>query len=210
MAGITLYYFDLYARGELIRMIFTYHGVEFTDHRVAFAEWPELSASGLAEFGNLPVLEIDGLKLVESRSIARYLCQKFGYYPSDFTDIYWVESVCDLKEDIFTAVAKAIWTKDPETIAKVYSEDIPWWLQKIEARLIRNNGGDGWFVGNSITRADFEIFELLWDGLLRPGLNEKFGGLLMATPKLDAFVKRFLETSQRLRDYLESRPKCDF
>lgn len=208
MATVTLHYFDLYARGELIRMILTYHGQEFVDHRVTMEEWTNLRTSGLAEFGQLPVLEIDGLKLVESRSIARYLCQKLGYYPADMVETYWVESLCDLKEDIFTSVAKVAWGTDAEALEKVYREDIPWWLEKIEARLLRNNDGNGWFVGDSVTRADFEVFQLLWDGLLRPGLKDKFGHLLEARPKLDAFVKRFVESSQRLREYLESRPSC--
>jgi glutathione S-transferase len=208
MAAVTLHYFDLYARGELIRMILTYHGVDFVDHRVTMDEWSTLRTSGLAEFGQLPVLEIDGLKLVESRSISRYLCQKFGYYPSDPVDVYWVESLCDLKEDIFSSVAKTAWGTDTEALEKVYKEDIPWWLEKIEARLVRNQGGDGWFVGNDISRADFEIFQLVWDGILRPGLKEKFSHLLEVTPKLDAFVKRFVESSQRLKEYLGSRPIC--
>ena len=206
--SVTLHYFDLYARGELIRMILTYHGQEFVDHRVDHEEWSILSKTPLAEFGQLPVLEIDGLKLVESRSISRYLCQKFGYYPADIVSTYWVESLCDLKEDIFSSVAKVAWSTDAEALEKVYREDIPWWLEKIEARLVRNGGGDGWFVGGSVTRADFEIFELIWDGILRPGLSDKFSHLLNATPKLDSFIKRFIESSPRLKEYLESRPSC--
>ena len=163
----------------------------------------------MAEFGQLPVVDIDGLRLVESKAISRYLCQKYGYYPSDIVDIYWVESLCDLKEDIFSSLAKAIWDT-PAAVTKAYTEDVPWWMEKIEARLIRNNGGDGWFVGNSVTRADFEIFELVWDGLLRPGIKETYGGLLDKTPKLMAFVQRFLEFSPRIKAYLETRPQCDF
>lgn len=206
--AVTLHYFDLYARGEMIRMILTYHGQEFVDHRVTYEEWSTLSSTNLAEFGQLPVLEIDGLKLVESQSISRYLCQKFGYYPADNESIYWVESLCDLKNDIFNSVAKVAWSTDTEALEKVYREDIPWWLEKIEARLVRNGGGDGWFVGESITRGDFEIFQLIWDGILRPGLKEKFSHLLDATPKLNAFIKRFIESSPRIKEYLESRPSC--
>lgn len=210
MATPTLHYFDLYARGELTRMVFHYHGAPFTDHRVPFVEWPALSRSGLAEFGQLPVLEIDGHSLVESNSISRYICQKFGNYPSDPVDIYWVESLCDLKNDIFNALAKELSTNNPEALTKAYADDVPWWLQKIEARLIRNNGGDGWFVGNSVTRADFEIFQLLWDGILRSGLKEKHGGLMTAVPKLSAFVTRFIASSPSLQAYLDTRPQCEF
>jgi glutathione S-transferase len=210
MAGITLHYFDFYSRGEVIRLILTYHGLDFVDHRVDLHEWPALCSGGISEFNQLPVLEIDGLRLVESRSISRYLCQKLGYYPSDRMDIYWVESICDLREDIYCAVAKAIESNDNEELEKVYKEHIPWWLQKIENRLSRNNEGNGWFVGESVTRADFEVFELIWDGMLRPGMKDRFGYLLSAAPKLEAFMQRFLASSTRLQEYLDSRPVCTY
>ena len=210
MAAPTLHYFDLYARGEMTRMIFHYNGAAFTDHRIQFGDWPAFSESFQPDFGQLPVLEIDGLKLVESNSISRYLSQKFGYYPSDPVDIYWVESLCDLKNDIFTAIGKAVWDKDPQVLADVYAKDVPWWIQKIESRLVRNNGGDGWFVGNSVTRADLEIFELLWDGILRPELKDKFGALIDGIPKLKEFVQRFLDSSPTLKAYIDARPSCEF
>ena len=38
MASATIHYFDLYARGELIRQILVHQGVEFVDHRIQFRE----------------------------------------------------------------------------------------------------------------------------------------------------------------------------
>lgn len=204
--SIVLHYFDVYGRGEIIRLILTHYGQVFTDHRVQYEEWPELCASNFSEFGQLPVLEIDGLRLVETKSITRYICQKFGSYPDNITDVYWVESLSDLRDDIINALADVVKKNDLNEIVRVYTEDIPWWLAKIEARLVRNQGGDGWFVGNSLTRADFEIFLLIWDGMLREGLKERFGGIIKKFPKLDAFVERFLENSPRVKSYLESRP----
>ncbi|KAF0988702.1 hypothetical protein HZS_2626 [Henneguya salminicola] len=37
----TLHYFDMRARGELIRLIFHYKGVDFKDNRVPFEEWDD-------------------------------------------------------------------------------------------------------------------------------------------------------------------------
>jgi glutathione S-transferase len=210
MAEITLHYFDLYARGEAIRQIFVYHGTQFTDHRIQFPDWPAIKQSGLAEFGQLPVVEIDGLKLVQSRSIIRYLSQKFGYYPDNIQDVYWVESLCDYKEDMVSEAGKVFFSKDPEAIAKLYSEKFPVWLAHLEARLVRNNGGDGWFVGNSVTRADFEIFQIIWDTTQRAEVKDTAGPLIDATPKLAAFLQRFLDSSPALKAYLESRPSCTF
>jgi hypothetical protein len=74
---MSLPYFNLHARGETIRMILHYHVVHFNERNFTFEEW-------------IPVLEIDGERLVQSRSIVRYLCQKYGYYPSNPKKIYEV------------------------------------------------------------------------------------------------------------------------
>ena len=205
---ITLHYFDVYARAEVIRMILHYHGTSFTDHRIAQDEWPAVQASGFAEFDALPVLEIDGHKLVETRAIARYLCRKFGYYPSDQTSAYWVESLCELKDDAITAVLTAAFKKDMEGLQKLYREDVPFWLSKMEARLKRNNNGNSWFVGNSATLADFEVFAFVWDWCMKPDVKGRGGdeALDKYAPKLKEFTNRFLASSTRLKSYMDNRP----
>ena len=129
--GIILHYFDIHGRAESIRIILKYKGISFTDHRVQQDEWPALRNSGLAEFGALPMVEIDGEKLVESKAIARYLCRKFGYYPSNLADSYLVESICDVCVDIFAGVSKAVMSKNEDNIRKFFEEDFAWWLKKI-------------------------------------------------------------------------------
>jgi prostaglandin-H2 D-isomerase / glutathione transferase len=206
-SSIVLHYFDINGRGEIIRMILHYNGASFTDHRVTQDKWPELKSTGLAEFGGLPVVEIDGHRLCESRAIARYLCRKFGYYPSNLADSYWVESLCDVKEGIYGDVLGLMFKKDMEGVQKFYTEDFPWWLEKIEARLNRNNNGNGWFVGNSVTLADFEIFMLVWECFLRNEMKGKFEAILSrSAPKVHAWARRFLNSSEGLKAYLDYRP----
>ena len=42
----TLHYFDAPARGQFIRIIFNYAGVEFTDTRYGFGDMPKIKADG--------------------------------------------------------------------------------------------------------------------------------------------------------------------
>ena len=56
MAQYKLNYFNLRARGELIRLIFAASGQEFTDNRIEFPDWPALKPN--TPFGQLPYLEI--------------------------------------------------------------------------------------------------------------------------------------------------------
>jgi len=45
MTKFKLSYFDLYGRGELIRLVFAAAKVEFEDHRFSFEEWPKIKPS---------------------------------------------------------------------------------------------------------------------------------------------------------------------
>lgn len=56
MAETILTYFDFKGRAETARMILTYYGHEFIDRRVSREEWGELKTTGLADFGQIPVL----------------------------------------------------------------------------------------------------------------------------------------------------------
>lgn len=210
--AITLHYFDLYARGETSRIILHYNGTEFTDNRVSFEQWPDLRDSGFSEFSELPLMEIDNLKLVQSHCISRYLCQKFGYVPKTYIEEYYVESICDLKEDIYRHFANLTFSGNLEQLEEDMQEiAMPWWLRKIEARLVRNQNGDGWFVGSNPTRADFEIFQLIYDYLICNGKESTYKVLLETNaPKVKAFVQRFLDSSPRVAEYLSTRPICFF
>ncbi len=57
--AIKLYYFDVYARGEPIRMLLHMSNVEFEDVRFSMPGFKELKEKRpeLMEFGQVPVLE---------------------------------------------------------------------------------------------------------------------------------------------------------
>lgn len=80
MALYKLYYFNLRARGEVVRLVFAAAGQKFEDHRFEFSEWPQYKSK--APFGQTPWLEIHEANRVaylsQSTAIARYLARKFG------------------------------------------------------------------------------------------------------------------------------------
>lgn len=43
MPNYKLHYFNLRARGELIRLIFAAAGVEYEDYRIPFKDWPNVN-----------------------------------------------------------------------------------------------------------------------------------------------------------------------
>mgnify|MGYP001049660934 FL=1 len=203
---ITLHYFDVHAKGEAIRMMFHYIGVAFNDHKIDFDEWPAVKASGLCEFKQLPCLEIEGQKLVQSNSILRYLCRKYDLYSTDPFKAYLIESVCDLKEDLYKSLYKYFADKDFEGMDNWVSETLPQKLELLENRLKQNKDGKGWFVGEKVTMADVQVFQFLYDYMLSPLKKPKFEHVLSGSaPSLKEFANRFIESSESLRSYLESR-----
>ena len=64
----------------MIRLALDLAHISYVDHTIQLAEWPDIKARGLEEgflpFGQLPFLKIDGLNLIQSTSILRYLSRK--------------------------------------------------------------------------------------------------------------------------------------
>ena len=63
--SIRLTYFDLKGRAELARLCFVYGGIGFVDRRISKEKWTEVKSK--TPLGQLPVLEIDGHKICQSR-----------------------------------------------------------------------------------------------------------------------------------------------
>ena len=76
-----LIYFNLGARGELIRAICYLAKHEYDDHRVEFADLGELKPN--LPLGSLPVWEEDGVQFCQSNAILRMLGIRFDMYSKD-------------------------------------------------------------------------------------------------------------------------------
>jgi glutathione S-transferase len=73
-------YFDLYGRGEAIRMCLVHSKTEFNDSRVSGQTWTDFKAPGKCNNGQLPVLEVGGQCLNQSESIIRFVGSQTGAY----------------------------------------------------------------------------------------------------------------------------------
>uniref|UniRef100_A0A8R1EEE7 GST N-terminal domain-containing protein n=2 Tax=Caenorhabditis japonica TaxID=281687 RepID=A0A8R1EEE7_CAEJA len=76
MPHYELYYFDVRALAEPIRIIFALFDVPHEDHRVTNEQWDELKND--TPYGQLPVLKVDGFEIGQSSAIGRYLARKFA------------------------------------------------------------------------------------------------------------------------------------
>lgn len=74
MKSYTLHYFNARGRAELTRLVFAVGGIEYTDNRVERDDWPSKKAD--APLGQMPYLEVDGVKIPQSIAIARYAAKE--------------------------------------------------------------------------------------------------------------------------------------
>ncbi len=75
-----LTYFDLYGRGEAIRMALVHSKTDFEDSRVTGASWAAFKASGKCNNGQVPVLEVCGKAMNQSEAILRFVGSQTGAY----------------------------------------------------------------------------------------------------------------------------------
>ncbi len=91
----TLHYFDLYGRGEMIRLLLNHANVNFVDHRVAMADWPAIKPT--MKGGQMPIWEQAGVQYNDSIPIMRYFGKTYGYVVPDAGIAY--ETDCCLNTD---------------------------------------------------------------------------------------------------------------
>lgn len=108
---LRLTYFDVRAApGEKLRLALALAGVPFEDHRIASKEWEELKPT--TKYGQLPILEIDGVSYYQSGALLRWIGSTLGdgsLYPSSAAARMKVEEMMGLADDIAKAWAPALY-----------------------------------------------------------------------------------------------------
>ncbi|CAF4438029.1 unnamed protein product [Adineta steineri] len=101
MPSYKLSYFNLRGFAEVSRLIFAAAGEKFEDVRYEREQWPEHKAE--MPLGQMPVLEVDGVKLPQSAAIARYLAKQFHLAGKDNFEQAQVDAVVDTIYDLLKA-----------------------------------------------------------------------------------------------------------
>lgn len=205
-ASVALYSTEGFGPSESIRFLLKYLNIDFEDRRINAQELAR--SKQRAEFGDFPMLVIDDKKLVQVKAILRYVAQKHGLYPNvkDLDFIYWIESLCDLVEEMRNALLEDGLRGNKQLLAERYAQ-VSVRLVCLEGRLVRNKGGKGWYIGSQVSLADVVVVQFLWDFYLRPGLKETHEN--QVPEKLRNFVRLFLSLYCHVSGYLSTRPHSD-
>ncbi|XP_070442313.1 glutathione S-transferase A1 isoform X2 [Equus przewalskii] len=114
-------------------------------------------------FQQVPMVEIDGMKMVQSRAILNYIAAKYNLYGKDIKeraliDMY-IEGVADLIEMIMYLPMTPRDEKDAK-ITQIKDRTINRYLPAFE-KVLKSHGQD-YLVGNKLSRADIHLVELLY------------------------------------------------
>jgi prostaglandin-H2 D-isomerase / glutathione transferase len=201
MSTYKLYYFDARGRAEIARLIFAAAGEKFEDIRYERAQWP--SHKSEMPLGQMPTLEVDGVKLPQSMAIARFLAKQFGLAGSDYLEQAKVDAVVDTSIDLAMKYIPIHFEPDDAKksieMQKFFAEELPKHLRNLENLANMYSNGGSFFVGNQLTWCDLEVYDML-DFLLP--INGKF---LDSHPWL---LKHRQEVAQhpKIAAYLKNRP----
>jgi len=94
-------YFDAPGRAEPIRTAFHIAGIDFEDHRLKFPDFMARRAQGEFPLRAVPVLAVDGVQVVQTAAILRYVAKiaDTGLYPADAMRALIVDSALDSIND---------------------------------------------------------------------------------------------------------------
>ncbi|ODN00616.1 Glutathione S-transferase [Orchesella cincta] len=158
MSSYKLHYFDSRGVSEPIRLLFAYANVKYEDVRFTRGpQWTEIKPK--MPWNVVPVLEVDGEKISQSRAILRFLGRKFGLAPADELQLAKCDEYIDAIIDLRTEGKAFYREQDPQKRQALHDEFIAdkyfQYMKKFKDILRKN--GTGYLVGNKLSYADIFI-----------------------------------------------------
>lgn len=167
-----LTYWDGRGNAELLRLMLAASGEAWEEkvygddnatHMSTPDQFKNIIADGVCAFEQVPLLQIDGLNLVQKQAIVRYLARKHNMYGANAVEAVQIDIVSEGYLD-FKSSLKYNDFGDSWTAALNKS------LPKFERVLRSNESKSGFFVGGSVSFVDIQMFEILYWGRER-GFN---------------------------------------
>eukprot|EP01013_Petalomonas_cantuscygni_P038600 TRINITY_DN69788_c0_g1_i1.p1 TRINITY_DN69788_c0_g1~~TRINITY_DN69788_c0_g1_i1.p1 ORF type:complete len:318 (+),score=96.52 TRINITY_DN69788_c0_g1_i1:80-1033(+) len=198
----TLTYFGNYGIAQAIRLVFVEAGAHFHEREIDNKEdWQNLKAR--LPWGQLPVLEVDGLVLSQSSAILRYLGRKYNLGGRTSSEQAEVDAVMEAVKDtmsafpmrsVFMAIAGG---EDPVSASAEKIDDLRKHLvkfenflqQKVESTNIPDDA-PLFFVGNSLTIADLHVYSFFHLIATFAGEHGAFENLPLLQRALDSTFHR--------------------
>jgi len=160
------------------RFIFAVAKQEYEDVRFSFKmgtpgdfstvvrpEFDAAKASGEldASLGKVPYVEVDGVKIGQSKAIERFLSAQFGLMGSSGVEAGQIDQLCETVRDFKDAYQKVRGMQDGDekkaALAKWFAEDLPNHLKVAEKSIPAGPGP--FLVGSKVSYADLTWYQFL-------------------------------------------------
>jgi len=155
-----LTYFDGRGRAEIIRMMLCAGNIKFKEVDLTERqEMLKLIADGDLMYNQVPLLEIDGMKLVQTNAISNYVATKAGLNGKDAKEKAMIDMYFEGTRDMFQALLPMLFMgSEEDCIAKAEAgidKKLPIYEKALE------NSSSGFLVGSGLTMADIGLMEVL-------------------------------------------------
>ncbi|KAK6169516.1 hypothetical protein SNE40_020556 [Patella caerulea] len=205
MSGVKLVYFNGRGKGELIRLTLTYIGLEFEEfYLTEKSEVEKLRADGHLLFQQVPLLEIDGKRIVQSGAILRYLARRGGIYGDNNDESTRIDELFEGSRDFVGPMFGMVFNPEKEVLKHANEKLLPRYLPAFNKVL--EETGSGYLVGKSLTLADLGLIEPLL--LFVEYLGDQ---VLTGYPQLQTFYKN-MTSNDKIASFLSGphrKPKND-
>ncbi|XP_023347867.1 glutathione S-transferase 1 [Eurytemora carolleeae] len=208
MAQVKLTYFDLYGRGEIIRLLLKHAGIEFEDFRLPApfvdpTEWMKLKPT--IPSGQLPMLEWNGTKLSQSMAICRFIAKEANLAGKTSLETAAIDEMVDAVQDInnqwYNGQFETNEEKKKEMQENFNKVFLPEKLRMIEKRM--TSSGGQFLAANALSWADIHFLQ---SALV---LQKTDPEVLKDFPKLENLVKR-VQDLPNLKKWIAERPDAPF
>lgn len=168
---------------ESIRWLLAAAGQDFEETYLETREqYLKLIKDGMLLFEQVPLVEMDGMKLVQTKSILSYIAGKYNLYGKDLKERVQIDMYVDGTMDLMGMILLYPFSEQKEKhFANIIEKATTRYLPVYEKAL---KHGEKFLVGNHFTWADVQLLEaILMLVELKPDILTQF-------PHLQAFKKR--------------------
>jgi len=169
------------------------------------AEWKAVKDK--YPFGQLPVLVVDGEQIAESAAIERYAARLGGLHGHNDAQSFRIDMINEFliegRQGLFTIRSAKDDTAKAAAHKDYFGTVVPRNFGTLEKMLASNDGGKGYFVGDSVTLADIHFY------VASETLKGFEKDVLAAFPLLKALNER-VAARKRIAKWLTERPATAF
>ncbi|KAM9234547.1 glutathione S-transferase-like [Dugong dugon] len=158
-----LHYFNGRGRMETIRWLLAAAGVEFEEEFFETREeFEKLIKGGTLMYEQVPMVEIDGMNLVQTGAILRYIAAKYDLYGRNLKEQAWINMYVEGLKDLSDMIMLF-----PLSLPEEKEMNLDFILERATKRFfpvyekaLREHGQD-FLVGNRLSWADIRLLEVI-------------------------------------------------